>query len=82
MGEDASRDRMSGANAKGGRGMKFDMATMTSLALALLCVLGGLFIVPWLAGSNETPWPQAGVLIGWVTFRLGRALRHRPPPPA
>jgi len=46
-------------------------ATIISLLLALVCVLGGLKLVPIIMGSNETPYPEAGILIGWLIYRYG-----------
>jgi len=46
-------------------------ATIISLLLALVCVLGGLKLVPLIMGSNETPYPEAGIVIGWLTYRAG-----------
>ena len=45
--------------------------TIISLLLALACVLGGLKLVPLIMGSAETPYPEAGIIIGWLTYRAG-----------
>jgi hypothetical protein len=63
--------------------MKISITTVISLVLAVGCVVGGLWLVPFLAGSDQTPWPQAGIVLGWVAYRAGRAamLSRLAPPP-
>ena len=45
--------------------------TIISLLLALLFVLGGLKLVPLIVGSDATPWPEAGIALGWISYRAG-----------
>ncbi len=44
---------------------------LISLLLAVLCVVGGMQLAVWLAGSEKTPWPEAGMVGGWVLYRAG-----------
>ncbi len=55
----------------GETGMKIDAATIISLVLAIVFMVGGLWLVPLIAGSEQTPWPQLGAGLGWVAYRIG-----------
>ena len=63
--------------------MKFNISMVISLVLAVACVVGGLWLVPFVAGSDQTPWPQIGIILGWIAYRVGRSAliaRMAPPP--
>lgn len=63
--------------------MKLGPDAFISLALLLAFVLGGLWLVPVVMGSDATPWPQLGVLAGYIAFRIVWAwykARQTPPP--
>ena len=51
--------------------MKFDLSMVISLLLAVLCVVGGMQLASWLAASEKTPWPEIGMVGGWVIYRAG-----------
>lgn len=63
--------------------MKINPGMIISLLLAVVFVVGGSQLVPWFAGSDQTPWPEAGIVLGWIVYRSGWAWwQRRNAPPA